>query len=115
MVRRVSPLAVVAMVPMTVLVVLVAGLIWISIQQGIIGTTAAHYTLDNYSALFVDGTLPGVLLNTALFALCATTTALGIGLPVAWLVERSNIAAKAAVYALMSTGLLIPGIYVAMG
>ncbi len=112
---RISPLALIALVPMTVLCLLVAGLLWISVQQGIIGTTAAHYTLDNYSALFFDKTLPGILLNTALFAITATAVALAIGLPVAWLVERSDLKAKAAVYALMSTGVLIPGIYVAMG
>jgi len=108
-------LVLVALAPMLVLTVLVVGLVWISIQQGIIGTAAAHYTLDNYAALFLDSTLPAVLVNTALFATCATLVALGIGLPVAWLVERSNLNAKAGVYALMSTGVLIPGIYVAMG
>src|ERR1700738_1400756 len=113
--RFVSPLALIALVPMAVLVVLVAGLIWISFQQGIVGTSAAHYTLDNYAALFFDSTLPVVLLNTAMFSACATTVALCIGLPVAWIVERSNLKAKAGVYALMSTGVLIPGIYVAMG
>jgi iron(III) transport system permease protein len=115
MTSRVSPLALVALVPMSVLVVLVSGLVWISIQQGIVGTSAAHYTLDNYEALLFDNTLPGILLNTAVFAATATTVALAIGLPVAWLVERSNLAAKAGVYALISTGVLIPGIYVAMG
>jgi iron(III) transport system permease protein len=100
---------------MTVLAVLVGGLVWISVQQGIVGTVAARYTLDNYSALVVDRIFPAVLLNTAVFAFCTTCVALSLGLSVAWLVERSDLPAKAAVYALMSTGVLIPGIYVAMG
>jgi len=113
--RGVSPLALVAMAPMVVLAILVAGLLWISLQQGIIGTVAAHYTLDNYTSLILDSAFPLVLLNTALFAATTTMTALAIGLSVAWLVERTNLNGKAGVYTLLSTGVLIPGIYVAMG
>jgi iron(III) transport system permease protein len=101
--------------PMVVLAALVAGLLWISVQQGIVGTVAAHYTLDNYASLVVDRAFASVLLNTALFATCTTAIALAIGLSIAWLVERSTLPGKASVYALMSTGVLIPGIYVAMG
>ena len=39
---------------MTVLCVLVAGLLWISVQQGIIGTTAAH--LCNVQSTVYDDT-----------------------------------------------------------
>jgi iron(III) transport system permease protein len=113
--RVISPLALVAIAPMVVLAVLVAGLVWISVQQGIIGTVAAHYTLDNYTSLVLDPAFPLVLLDTGLFAATTTITALAIGLSVAWLVERTNLTGKAGVYTLLSTGVLIPGIYVAMG
>jgi iron(III) transport system permease protein len=100
---------------MLVLAALVACLLWMSFLRGIAGTATAHYTLDNYSTLLLDPTLPTVILNTALFAASSTAMALVIALPIAWLVERSTLPAKPAVYALMTSGILIPGIYVAMG
>ncbi len=112
---RVSPLAPVALAPMAVLAVLVAGLIWMSFQQGTVGTSAAYYTLDNYRELLVDRSLPSAVLNTAIFAICTTLVALAIGLPIAWMAERTTLPGKTAVYALMSSAVLIPGIYVAMG
>ena len=41
--------------------------------------------------------------------------ALIIGLPIAWLTERTTLPGKGLVYATMTLGLLIPGIYTAMG
>jgi iron(III) transport system permease protein len=114
-VRRISPLVIPALVPMVVLAVLVACLLWMSVIQGIAGTSTAHVTFDNYAALVLDPTFAPVLLNTALFAACSTALALLVGLPAAWLVERSTLPAKAIVYALMTSGILIPGIYIAMG
>jgi iron(III) transport system permease protein len=100
---------------MLVLAVLVVCLIWMSLIQGTVGTSAAHYTFANYSELVLDSTFASVLVNTAIFALSTTATALVMGLPIAWFVERSTLRPKAAVYALMTTGVLIPGIYIAMG
>ncbi|MEE2955055.1 MAG: ABC transporter permease subunit [Pseudomonadota bacterium] len=40
---------------------------------------------------------------------------MGVGLPIAWLTERTTMRAKSAVYAIMTLGLLIPGIFTAMG
>jgi ABC-type spermidine/putrescine transport system permease subunit I len=80
---RVSPIALVALAPMVVLALLVAGLIWISVQQGIVGTVAARYTFDNYTGLVLDRIFPAVLLNTALFAASTTAVALAIGLSIA--------------------------------
>lgn len=55
------------------------------------------------------------MLNTLIFAIVTTGVALAIGLPIAWLVERTTFQGKALVYAIMTLGLLIPGIYQAMG
>ena len=113
--QRVSPLVAPALAPMVVLAVLVACLIWMSLIQGIIGTSTAYYTFANYTTLLLDPAFPTALVNTAIFAASTTTVALLIGLPPAWLVERSTLRGKAAVYALMTMGVLIPGIYIAMG
>jgi iron(III) transport system permease protein len=106
---------VLAALPMFVIVVLVGVLISISFQSGIIGTSDAKFTLDNYRDLFTDPIIGEALYNTIIFSVTATLVSMGIGLPIAWLTERTTMSAKSAVYAIMTLGLLIPGIYTAMG
>jgi iron(III) transport system permease protein len=112
---RVSALGLLAVVPMGLLVLFVATLIWVSLQAGTVGTPSAIFTIGNYTQLFTDPFVLTVLWNTAQFALSATLFALAIGLPIAWLTERTDLPGKAFVYAIMTIGLLIPGIYTAMG
>lgn len=104
-----------AVIPMFVIVVLVSVLVWISFQTGIIGTVDATYTLKNYAAILDDPFVASVVGNTAVFTLVTTLVALGIGLPIAWLTERTTLPGKGSVYTIMTLGLLIPGIYTAMG
>lgn len=106
---------VMALLPMAVLAVLVLILIWVSFQQGFIGTPAATYTIDNYALLVSDPALFQALGNTLQFTLATTFFALAFGLPIAWLTERTTLRGKALVYTLMTLGLLIPSIFVAMG
>jgi iron(III) transport system permease protein len=108
-------LMVLAALPMFVIVVLVGVLISISFQSGIIGTADAKFTLSNYVDLFSDPIIEEALYNTIIFSITATLVSMGIGLPIAWLTERTTMRAKSAVYAIMTLGLLIPGIYTAMG
>jgi iron(III) transport system permease protein len=108
-------LMVLAALPMFVIVVLVGVLISISFQSGIIGTADASFTLSNYVDLFSDPIIGEALYNTIIFSITATLVSMGIGLPIAWLTERTTMRAKSAVYAIMTLGLLIPGIYTAMG
>ncbi len=113
---RVSPLlAGLASVPLLVIFVLVAVLVWISFQTGILGSFEANYSLDNYAELLGDPFVARVTLNTLVFTVVATLVALTIGLPIAWLTERTTLPGKGLVYATMTLGLLIPGIYTAMG
>ena len=104
-----------AVIPMLVIFVLVAVLVWVSFQTGMIATADATYTLQNYVELLADPFITRVVGNTMVFTLAATFFALGIGLPIAWLTERSTLPGKGTVYTLMTLGLLIPGIYTAMG
>ncbi|MGE5215580.1 MAG: ABC transporter permease [Chloroflexota bacterium] len=104
-----------AVVPMLVIFVLVAALVWISFQTGIIGTENVLYTLKNYVAILGDPFVLKVFWNTVIFTLSTTFTALAVGLPIAWMTERSNLPGKGLVYTIMTLGLLIPGIYTAMG
>ncbi len=115
--RRRTPLWLVsvATLPMALIAVLVAVLLWVSFQKGIIGTAAATYTLANYQTIFGDPFAYRAMLNTALFVVATTGVALVIGLPIAWLAERTDLPGKSLLYTLMTLGLLMPGIYTAMG
>lgn len=108
-------LLVLAAVPMGVILVFVATMLWISFQTGLVGTPSATYTVRNYAAIFGDPFVYEVFRNTAVFAASTTLFALAIGLPIAWLAERTTIAGKTVIYTIMTLGLLIPGIYTAMG
>jgi len=104
-----------AAIPMIVILVLVCVLVWVSFQTGIVGTPDASYTLNNYVQIFGEPFVVKVFWNTVVFTISTTITALVIGLPIAWLTERTTIPGKGLVYTIMTLGLLVPGIYTAMG
>ncbi len=104
-----------AALPMFVILVLVGVLISISFQTGILGTADAKFTFQNYPDLFTDPIIGEATYNTIVFSITATLVSMGVGLPIAWLTERTTMRAKSAVYAIMTLGLLIPGIFTAMG
>ena len=113
---RASPaLLSLALAPMGVIAVLVAVMLWISFQTGVFGTASAIYTIENYRSLLTDPFVYRVLQNTALFTLSTTFFALAFGIPIAWLAERTTLPGKTLIYGIMTIGLLIPGIYTAMG
>ena len=104
-----------AALPMLVILVLASVLIWISFQTGILGTADATFTLSNYVDVFDDSIFVESISNTAVFSVTATLVAMGIGLPIAWVTERTTLRGKSWIYVIMTMGLLIPGIYTAMG
>ena len=112
---RFSPLLAIALVPMVLLLGFVGTILWVSFQTGVIGAANTQYTLDNYRTIFTDPLALSALLNTLIFASAATLLAAAIGLPIAWLTERTSIGGKPLIYAIMTLGVLIPGIFVAMG
>jgi iron(III) transport system permease protein len=110
-----SPRVSLALIPMAGILVLVLVMFWISLQKGAFGTPSATYTLGNYREVFSDPLLYRVTTNTLIFTVTTTFFALLFGLPIAWLAERTTIAGKTLIYVIMTLGLLIPGIYTAMG
>lgn len=104
-----------AALPMLVIMTLVTVLIWISFQTGILGTSDATYTLSNYVDVFDDSIFVEAVSNTIIFSITATLVAMVIGLPIAWVTERTTLRGKSWIYVIMTLGLLIPGIYTAMG
>jgi iron(III) transport system permease protein len=89
--------------------------LWLSIRSGGPGEVNPVYTLANYVNIFGDAFTWRVLWNTALFSVVTLVVSFLFGLPSAWLVERTDLKAKPAVYTIMTIGLLLPGFATAMG
>jgi iron(III) transport system permease protein len=70
---------------------------------------SAVTTIDNYRAVF-NRQLVDSLRDTAIFIGGSLTIALGLGVPLAWLLERSDIPARRLLSVLMFAPLLIPPI-----
>ena len=111
----ISPLLPLALLPMVGLVAIVAVFLWVSVQTGVLGSPEAEYSFENYRTLFGDSFVLEVLENTLVFAVVTTFVALAIGLPIAWITERTTIRPKELIYAMMTTGLLVPPVFIGMG
>lgn len=100
-------------------VVIVGGLLvavfWLSFIQGLPGTPEARFTTLNYLRLYTDPFVVTALSNTLRFALMTVLVALFFGVSIAWLVERTDLPGKSAIYAVMSLSILLPGFFTAMG
>ena len=88
---------------------------WLSFTSGVPGDPQLTYTLRNYADVFLDTFTYRVLWNTLLFLAVTLIVAFSLGLPIAWLVERTDFPGKTAVFTLMTVALLIPGFAVALG
>jgi iron(III) transport system permease protein len=96
----------------TMILSLVAMVLVIAVSDnGELGT----FTWDNYADLFGSGFAMKALRNTLVYVLVSTATAVAIGVPAAWLVERTDLPGKGFVHTVFVVGVLIPGFFVAMG
>ena len=111
----ISPFLPMALIPMVALIAIVIVFVWVSFQTGTLGTDEVEYTTENYRSLFGDDFVLEVLENTLIFAISTTFVSLAIGLPIAWITERTTIRPKELIYAMMTTGLLVPPIFIGMG
>lgn len=98
-----------------IVLVLLAVVIWLSFTTGSPVGTSLHYTTAHYADLLLSPLTYRVILNTLLFSAITLLTSLTIGLPIAWLVERTDFPGKTTVFTLMTVGLLLPGFSVALG
>ena len=73
------------------------------------------YTLAHYRNIFSDSFTYKTLLNTLGFALTTVTVSLFFAVPIAWLVERTDLPGKELVLTLMAVGALLPTFFTAMG
>jgi iron(III) transport system permease protein len=111
----VLPLLAVVLAICTVILALIACVLWLSLVSGDPGDPDAVISLANYREVLSEPFTWRVLANTLEFALIALAIAMLFGLPAAWLFARSDLPAKALLSTLMTLGLLIPGFASAMG
>jgi iron(III) transport system permease protein len=72
-------------------------------------------TLHNFAQVISDPQTAIILLNSLIFAGVTLAVALGFGVPIAWLVECTDLRGKHAVTALLLISLLIPSFAAAAG
>jgi iron(III) transport system permease protein len=73
------------------------------------------YTTSHYRKIFTDAFTYKTFLNTLGFATTAVLVALFFAIPVAWLVERTNLPGKSFILAIVTLGALLPTFFTAMG
>ena len=79
------------------------------------GMLTGVLTLEHYAELIGDPGIGRAALNTLLFAAGAVVVAALFGLPLAWLIERTDLPGKALLSTMMTIGLLAPAFFGAMG
>jgi iron(III) transport system permease protein len=99
--------------------VIVVGLLgfvlWISFSRMTTGSPAGFDGIANYRALFADPVLWLALANTLKFTALTLVIAFGFGLPLAWLVERTDLPGRSFIWTMVLASLLMPGFLLAMG
>ena len=98
-----------------VVVLLPAVVLWLSVREAHPIEPESAYSFLHYVTVFGDPIFLRVLWNTLVFSVTTLAVSFFFGLPAAWLVERTDLRAKPAVYTLMTLGLLMPGFASAMG
>ena len=81
-----------------VIVFCLAVVFWISFLEGAPDDPVRVYTIGNYGAVIADARTVGVVWNTLGFSLVSLVVALAFGIPLAWLVERTDLPGKAGVF-----------------
>jgi iron(III) transport system permease protein len=87
---------------------------WVSFQVSIFDLDTP-FTLKHYADLYLDSATYVAALNTFIFSLIATGVAMAIGVPIAWLVTRTDLPGKGILFTGMTLGVLMPGFFTAMG
>jgi iron(III) transport system permease protein len=70
----------------------------------------ARTTLANYLALLRDASFLHTIRDTSLFVVSSLTISLGVGIPLAWLTQRTDMPGRRLFYILLFVPYLIPGI-----
>jgi iron(III) transport system permease protein len=98
-----------------VIAVLLGVALWLSFAEGTPGDYHLGYSLANYREIFFSPFTYRVVANTFVFSGITLIVALLFGLPMAFLVERTDFPGKRTLFTLLAMALLIPGFSVALG
>jgi iron(III) transport system permease protein len=89
-------------------------LIWSSFRSAPIGFPY-ELTLKNYISAYGDPRTYVLFGNTIVFAVSAAAVSLFLGVVFAWLLERTNVPFREALYALMPVPIAVPGVLFSIG
>src|SRR5665213_4227092 len=98
-----------------VVLALLAIVLWLSVIDGQPGDPDLSYTTANYVETFGDPFVWRALFNTFVFSGLTLAVSMGIGVPLAWIIERTDFPGKTLVFSSMTIGLLVPGFATAIG
>ena len=98
-----------------IILLLLCCVIWLSFIEGRPGDPDMILSANNYREILGSAFTWQVMLNTIGFSLVTILVAMIFGLPIAWLVERTDFPGRSIVFTLMTLGMLIPGFAIAMG
>src|ERR1700754_3498890 len=90
-----------------VVLALLAIVLWLSVINGQPGDLDMAYTLRNYTETFADKFVWRALFNTFVFSGLTLFVSMGIGVPLAWIIERTDFPGKTLVFSIMTIGLLV--------
>lgn len=85
----------------------VSMVVLMSLRTGFPGETVP-FTLENFSAVYLEPRTYEVLLNTFYFAVSSVSITLMITVPLVWILMRTDIPFKKTIYVLLTIGILIP-------
>ncbi len=109
------PLVGISLLALSVIVALLAVVVAVAFQDEIAYGKLGSLTLENFRTLYGDALFRSAMANTAVFAFVTVLTALCFGIPIAWIVERTDLPGRSLVFSLLAITLLVPGFYVAIG
>jgi iron(III) transport system permease protein len=92
-----------------------AVVLWLGWVDGSPGVGGLSYTWKNYAAVFSDGQTLNVIATTCAFSIISLVVACAFGIPIAWIVERTDFRGKTLLFTLMTIATIIPGFAGAMG
>lgn len=109
-----TPIYGLAIAAATVVLGLLAIVLWSTFQKGLPGVES-HFSFSNYKDVLLEPFTFDVARNTLVLGAGATTLNLLWSLPMAWLINRTNIPFKNLFLTLMFLPIMIPGFLKAMG
>ena len=108
------PFVVLSLLSSVIIVVLLVVVVQVSFQEG--GRISEGvWTLENYRELFRDTLVVRALVNTFWFTIVVIITSVVLAVPMALLVERTDLPARGWVVALLTLSLAVPSFFPAMG